>query len=388
MWAGDSPTISTGFGVVTKEILKRLHDYGHDIAVLGINYFGDPFDHEKFPYRIYPCAPGGAEQLYGLQKLWNVVQFEKPDLLFFLNDPWLIQDYMQRKPGEFPYMKTMAYYPVDAGPLKPEWLKHLNSFDAQVCYSKFAEKVVTDSNKGKRPDNLYQIYHGVNTDIFRPVNQQLARQNLGIPLDAFVVGMVARNQPRKRFDILMKAFKDFAKDKDNARLYIHTAMHDFGFDMPDLIRQFDIADKLIVTEGLTPANGVDDERLNLIYNSFDVNCLISLGDGFGLPVAESMATACPQLVSGHSSLQELVEGHGGLLVDTQAWLLNGSEINTWGGLSDPQDLTNKLQILYDNQALRIKLSEDAYNFIRQEKFTWDYIGDQFQDIIKGIFRLL
>jgi glycosyltransferase involved in cell wall biosynthesis len=385
---GDSPTVPTGFGKVSNEVLKRLRSYGHDISILGINHNGDPYDHEEFPYRLYPCAQGNTDMLYGLSKLWAVVQHEKPDLLFMLNDPWLIKDTLDRKPGEYPYMKTLAYYPVDAGPLKPEWIKILNSFDAQVCYSHFAERVVTDSNKGKRPDNLYQIYHGVNTETYYPINQQKARAVLGIPNDVFIVGMVARNQPRKRFDILMKAFVDFAKDKDDARLYLHTAMHDFGFDMPDLIRQFDIGDKLILTEGLTPARGVDEERLNLIYNTFDVNALISLGDGFGLPVAESMATGCPQLVSGHSCLQELVEGHGGLTVNTQSWLLNGSEINTWGGLSDPDDIATKLNILYNNQALRIKLSEDGYNFIRQEQFSWDSIAQQFQKIIKKIFHLI
>ncbi len=388
LYWGDSPTVTTGFGVVAKNLLAELQAKGHTIIILGINHYGSPYDQREFPYKIYPVRPGGPAQMYGVDQVWPIVQAEKPDLLFMLNDPWLMLDAWNIKPNEFPYMKTMAYYPVDAGPFKPSWVKLLNSLDAQVCYSKFGERVIIESNKGKRPDNLYQIYHGVDTKTYRPVNQQAARNELGIPLDAFVVGMVARNQPRKRFDIMLKAFKEFSKDKDDAKLYLHTALHDFGFDLPDLINQFDLADKLILTEGLTPARGVDDERLNLIYNSFDVNCLISLGDGFGLPVAESMATACPQLVSGHSCLEELVEGHGGLTIKTAAWLATGSEINTWGGLSDVDDLISKLEILYNNQALRLKFSEDAYHFIKQEQFSWPYIGNQFQGVIKDMFRLL
>ena len=385
---GDSPTVSTGFGTVAKNILKQLSDKGHEITVLGVNHYGSPYDHNEFPYTIYPVRPGGPQQMYGVDQIWPIVQAEQPDLLFMLNDPWLMLDAFNIKPGDFPYLKTLAYYPVDAGPFKPDWVKLLNSMDAQVCYSHYGEDVITLSNKGKRPDNLYQIYHGVDTETYKPFNQQQARIELGMPLDAFVVGMVARNQPRKRFDILMKAFKEFAKDKPNAKLYLHTAMHDFGFDMPDLVHQFDLADKLILTEGITPAKGVSEEQLNLIYNSFDVNVLVSLGDGFGLPVAESMATGCPQLVSDHSCLKELVDGHGGLTVKTAAWLATGSEINTWGGLPDVDDLQNKLEILYNNQALRLKLAEDAYNFIHQEQFNWVYIGDQFNRVIKDMFRIL
>lgn len=384
---GDSPTAYTGFAVVAKNVLKSLHEYGHEIVVVGINNYG-PYDHNEYPYKIYPMHPGSNASIYGMDQVWPVVRHEQPDLLFMLQDPWFIRDIWEAKGGDFPYLKTLAYYPVDAGPMKPEWMKVLNEFDAQVCYSKFAENIIIGSNKNKRPDNLYQVYHGVDTKTFRPINQQLARQELGINEKDFIFGMVARNQPRKRFDVLLKAFAEFSKDKENVKLYLHTAMHDFGFDMPDLIRQFNLVDKLILTEGLTPAQGVDDERLNLIYNTFDVNVLISLGDGFGLPVAESMATGCPQLVSDHSCLKELVEDHGGLTVKTQAWLLNGSEINTWGGLSDANDLAVKMEILYNNPALRMKLAEDAYEFIRQEQFQWPYIGSQFQTIIKDIFRLL
>jgi glycosyltransferase involved in cell wall biosynthesis len=388
LWVGDSPTVDTGFGIVSNNIIKRLLTYGHEVVVLGINTFGDPYNQNEFPFKIYPCSVGSTENLYGMNKLWPIVEFEQPDLLFFLNDPWMIQDYLKRKPKNYPYMKTMAYFPTDAGPIKKEWAEMLTEFDAQVCYSKFAEQVVIESNGGTRPRNLYQIYHGVDTDIFKPINQHIARAALELDPNDFIVGMVARNQFRKRFDILMKAFAEFSKDKDDTKIYLHTALHDVGFDILDLARQFNLADRLILSEGVTPAKGVTSENLNLIYNSFSVNCLISLGDGFGLPVAESMAVGCPQLVSDHSCLKELVEGHGGLTIKTAAWLLHTNGINTWGGISDVKDLTDKLNLLYNNRELVIKFSEDGYNFITQPKFTWDYAAAEFNKIIRNIFKLL
>jgi glycosyltransferase involved in cell wall biosynthesis len=340
---------------------------------------------------MWPCDKGPVEALYGYGKFWWVVEKVQPEIIFFLNDPWVIEKYLENKPkgANDSYIKYMAYYPIDSGPLKPHWAKMLSEkFDAQVCYSHFAESVITDANE-KRPSNLHQIYHGVDTKDFFPIRQDYARNILGLPQDAFIVGMVARNQYRKRFDLLVKAFAEFSKDKPEAKLYLHTALHDVGFDILDLARQFGLKEhKLILTEGLELPDGVPTSTLNLIYNSFDINALISLGDGFGLPVAESMATACPQIVSDHSCLRELVDGHGGLTVKNAAWMLNVSGINTWGGVSDVNDIVTKLNLLYNNRALRIKMAEDAYNFITQDKFKWPQIGRQFNDIINDLQHIL
>lgn len=388
---GDSPTANTGFGTVSKNLLGRFHKMGHEVTALGINYFGDPYDRNEFPYDIYPCDKGPIEALYGYRKMWALAPQLKPDLIFFLNDPWVIEKYMELKPSNYndAYTKYMAYYPIDGGPLKPQWAKLLTErFDVQVCYSHFAEKIIIEANGGKRPANLYQIYHGVDTNTFFPVQQEVARTQLGLPIDCFIVGMVARNQYRKRFDILVKGFNKFSQGKDNVKLYLHTALQDVGFDIADLSEQFNLGDKLILTDEMQLPIGVPDYMLNMIYNSFDVNALISMGDGFGLPVAESMAVGCPQLVSDHSCLKELVEDHGGLTVRTSEWLLNVSGINTWGGLSDPNDIAKKLEILYNNRELRLKLAADAYNFIMQDKFKWDYIAGQFDDLISQIFHLI
>jgi glycosyltransferase involved in cell wall biosynthesis len=389
LFSGDSPTVTTGFGIVAKNIVNRLAARGHQISVLGINHYGDPYDPKEFPYPIYPCDKGSnPDQIFGYRKLWHIANEFQPDVLFFLNDPWIIDKYLDAKSVDSPYLKTIAYFPIDSGPLKPEWAKTLTELDAQICYSEFGARIITEANDGKRPKNLHQIYHGVNRKVFFPINQQLARQRLGIPLNSFVVGMVARNQYRKRFDILVSAFAEFAKDKPEAKLYLHTALEDIGFDIRDLVRQFDLGDKLILTDDISPAHGVPEEFLNYIYNSMDVNVLLSLGDGFGLPVAESMAVGCPQLVSDHSCLKELVEGHGGLTVNTAAWILNTSGINTWGGVPDVDDTVEKLNLLYNSRELRIKLAEDGYEYISQDKFDWDNIADQFERIIKDTLHVL
>lgn len=187
---------------------------------------------------------------------------------------------------------------------------------------------------------------------------------------------------------MCQGFAEFAQGKDNVKLYLHTAPKDVGFDIADLVRQFNLESNLIITKDLiNPSSGVPEKALNMVYNTFDVNCLISLGDGFGLPVAESMATGCPQLVSGHSCLKELVEGHGGLTVDTIATFMN-PQINTWGMISSFHDLAEKLEIMYGSEELRKRFGHEAYDFITQPQFSWDHAAKQFNTIFKKVLHIL
>jgi hypothetical protein len=62
---GDSPTVDTGFGIVSKNLLSRLHKMGYEISVLGINHFGEPYNNEIFPYPIYPVKQGSLDEIYG-----------------------------------------------------------------------------------------------------------------------------------------------------------------------------------------------------------------------------------------------------------------------------------------------------------------------------------
>ncbi len=62
-------------------------------------------------------------------------------------------------------------------------------------------------------------------------------------------------------------------------------------------------------------SGVDDPVIWDLYDlaSFSVFC--SLNEGFGLPVAESLAHGTPVITSGFGSMRAIGEGHGALLVD-------------------------------------------------------------------------
>ena len=78
----------------------------------------------------------------------------------------------------------------------------------------------------------------------------------------------------------------------------------------------------------------------------------SLYEGFGLPVAEAMASGVPVITSNRSSLQEVVQSAGALI--------------------DPlsvEDIRNALERLLTSPSLREQYRQDG--LARAKQFTWD-----------------
>ena len=91
------------------------------------------------------------------------------------------------------------------------------------------------------------VPHGVDTAVFRPLPQAEARRSLGLPLDRFLVGMVAANHDRpsrKALPPALEAFSRFVRRHRDALLYLHTARgdepwsHGNGVELNALIHSF------------------------------------------------------------------------------------------------------------------------------------------------------
>ena len=91
---------------------------------------------------------------------------------------------------------------------------------------------------GIKPKKLGIIPHGLDQGKFYVVDRDEARKRLGLPLDKFIVFNGSRNQPRKLIDQTIKAFAEFAKDKDDVILYLN-----IGRKRPELVRQGTLQDR-------------------------------------------------------------------------------------------------------------------------------------------------
>ena len=110
-------------------------------------------------------------------------------------------------------------------------------------------------------------------------------------LEAFIVLNANRNMPRKRIDITMQGFAQFAKDKPaNVKLYLHMAAEDSGWNVLILAKRYGIYDRLIMTQADNSRPQFSDEQLNLLYNACDVGITTTTGEGWGMVSFEHAAT--------------------------------------------------------------------------------------------------
>ena len=94
----DSPTCATGFAQVSRNILRMLYETGkYDIDVIGINHDGNPYDRDKFPYRIWPAQnhlipDAKYHDLFGRQLYLDKLGTGTYDLTWILQDTFQIME--------------------------------------------------------------------------------------------------------------------------------------------------------------------------------------------------------------------------------------------------------------------------------------------------------
>jgi D-inositol-3-phosphate glycosyltransferase len=376
LWIGDGG-VATGFARVNHSIIDRLpKDW--EIHHIAVNYNGDPYD-TKPNHKMYPARLGG--DYLGINRINPILKNVNPDVIFILNDPWVVFDYLTRIPLD---QRVVAYCPVDAKYLNKVWTSNIKKINQLVTYTEFGKNEFTKNHDDF--DDIKVIPHGTDLKIFKPIADKAAvRKHLGLPEDAFIVFNGNRNQPRKRVDLTIKAFAEFAKDKpDNVLLYLHMGTVDAGYDIDELCRRYGVMDRLIKTSNdISPASYVSDADLNLIYNSADVGINTSMGEGWGLVNVEQACCKVPQIVPNYSATAEIFSTDMALHINIEREEPH-LNILTEGGVIDTSHAAQCLETLYKNSDLRLFLADNAHKNFTQDKFTWNNVAEEFRKVLEEV----
>lgn len=371
----DAPTCATGFGTVSRNIFEGLYKTGrYDIDVLGINYWGDPHD---FPYRIWPTGTNQQKDPYGRQKVLNMIPRMDFDILFFLQDsfilefiPVLMQHLKENRAKPF---KSILYYPVDSI-IKQKWAENIEPADYMVAYSEFGRK----ETLRRLPDrnDISVIPHGVNTKEYYPLPkdkvEEFRSQYFGPFANHFIITNVNRNQQRKDIPRTIQAFKEFRKKVPKSVLYLHMAMQDQGWDLAEVCKtmELDVTKDVIFPKNFGPNQGFPREVLNMVYNASDVVVSTTLGEGFGLAWMEAMAAKTPIIMPANTMLPEFITDEIGWLCDSGSnpslWTIIQFDNEVTRPLVDVEDLVNKLVEIHDNPDEVERKVENAYKWITGE----------------------
>lgn len=383
LWIGDAG-VDTGFARVTHNVLGRLARFW-DVHCIGINYHGDP---HSYPYPIYPATLGG--DLWGVGRFAAMVDRLKPDAVCVIQDPWIVPRFLQVDRGDVP---LAAYIPVDATNQPPEACRALNRLDLAIFYTHFGEAQCRLAGFEGR---AAVIPHGVDLDLYYPIARDEARaaseMSKALPKNAFIIGNVNRNSPRKRQDLTIAYVAEWIRrvagcpDKlDNVYLYLHCAQVDpGGWNLQELAWHYGIGDRLIIPDErvVTPAKGLPEDQMALVYSSFDVQVSTTLGEGWGLAQIEGMGCGVVQICPYSSALGEWAAAAAWLVPCTNAQ--SHQVINTVGAVPDKDAFIAALDRFYYDAELRREYGRRALECARRPEYRWESVAMRFHEALTAM----
>ena len=384
LWCGDIVAM-TGFSRVTENVISRLKD-DFEIVVLGNNWWGDPTPLQE-EYKMYPSSNRHQTAPFGEQRIREIVEREQPDVVFTINDMWIINEQYRQiqdlhKQGKF---KFVGYAPMDSY----GWIGCLdetaNDWDAIISYTEFGAHEFV---KGGIYKPIAVIPHGVTPGQFYPMDRNECRRKLGLKEDIFIVFNGNRNQFRKRQDITIKAFAKFAVNKPEAQLYLHMGLKDQGWDLMGVFARemskvgLDPNGRIIMTTQSDGPPNVSVEMLNTIYNACDVGVNTCKGEGWGLVNFEHAACGVPQVVPDHTSCKEIFDGYGELI------RCDHVDVDTNYAREMPcpssDHLAEILDYLYQDKGTREWVGTRCRERVMDPQFSWDTVASQFGGIFEEV----
>ena len=374
LWCGDIVAM-TGFARVTENVLQRICDQ-YEVVVLSHNWWGDPTPLQS-KYKMYPSSNRFQTAPFGEDRIREVVEKEKPDIVFTINDMWIINEQYKRIKDlhDQKLFKFVGYAPMDSYGWTGCLDETANDWDGVISYTEFgAHEFIRGGIK--KPITI--IPHGITKDQFYPMD------------DIFIVFNGNRNQFRKRIDITVEGFAKFAKDKPDTQLYLHMGLKDQGWEVMSLFARamqregIDPNGRIILTAQTQGPPNVEVDFLNTIYNAVDVGVNTCKGEGWGLVSHEHAACQVAQVVPDHTSCKEIFEGYGRLI------RCDHVDVDTNYSREMPcpssDHLAEVLTDLYQSKEKREAIAELCYLRATDERFNWDTIAHQFGEVFQEVLN--
>jgi len=308
----DAPTAGTGLSRITKDLTVRIAEHLSDVFEVATAGYGGP-QSRHLPFRQYNLEMKDWVVL-NLPEIWEDFAGERKGAIFFVWDlsralwfahPENCPDLPLRKFLQEATFSKWTYTPIDAtGPHNrlTAVLKHTaEGFDRVLAYTSWSEAILRRT-LWKKPllETMTNLPHGLDSSVFFPRDKAKARSGFGerigmrnqagkwlyIPDNFFVIGIVATNQIRKDFGLGLQVVAELAKERPTL-VWIHTDELERHWSLPALLNDFGLKNHAVTTVPLT------DEQMAWSYSACDVTLGIGNGEGWGLPLSESLACGVP-----------------------------------------------------------------------------------------------
>jgi len=426
LWVNEGSFLSTGYATYGKEVIGRLVKTGkYDIAELSsFTTINDPRNNDV-PWVVYPnnvdkedprfADSQQRKNTFGEWRFERVLLDFKPDVVIDIRDPWMC-GYQFYSPYR-PFFHHCIMPTVDSSPQRQEWIESFMSADNVFTYSDWGLKVLDKQSRGNMKLNQ-SAYPGVDLQVFcPPTNKAAHKQSMGLEEDSIIIGTVMRNQKRKLYPDLLAVFKKLLESlpEDIAKktyLYIHTGYPDLGWNLPELIKESGIGNKVLFTyicgetnkpfigpmqdartyspyshnaSGVLPSvnRGVSPEQLADIYKCFDLYIQYAICEGFGMPQVEAAACGVPVASVDYSAMVDVLNRTNGIRLKVQK-LFKELETNANRAMPDNDYCCSALgKYIRSSQEHKDKKSKQA-RAATEKYFNWDRTAGIWEEYLDKI----
>ncbi len=416
---------SSGISKLSREMMKRLHDSGKYFLgeIAGVC---KPDDEriDNCPWKVYPTMPGHPREfdefnahalnIHGRWKFNETCLEFGPDVVFLTKDAWL-EDFAHYFPFR-QFYHLIWWNPVDGEPLEPEWIAQAIEADACFTYTDWGRDVLKEA-AGTKGNILGTMPLGVDYDVFHPIFDKKGIKNYyGFKDDILVTGFVCRNQPRKLIATMIEAFTNFLllttpEIREKSYLFLHTAWPDLSWNIPQLLKDYGIGNKVLLTYQCAncgavyptiysdigafcnhcnkpslatsrSCDGVTDEQMNTLYNFCDTYVQLCTSGGLELPCVEAIAAAIPSMCCDYSGPVDIINKAGAIPIKSMKLIREmESGTNRYMSIPDVDKLAQNLHEIFSlPEPLRRTIgwkqhlkAKDWFNWDKAAQILMDYL---------------
>lgn len=400
LFFGTHPKQFNGYSKVVYELSKWISKSSKiNLTIWGFQNFYNNEKHRKdLPDNIKIVdafaneEPKGAG--FGIEQIEKYVRENPPDVAIVYNDLLVVTQVLGKLRTSGVPMKIVTYMDQVYLCQKKEFIEQVNKLsDYVLAFTPYWENVMKD--QGITLPTGY-LQHGFNKDTYFPIPKQLARKFFNIKPDDFIILNLNRNQPRKRWDICLKAFAEVVSrfPEEPIKMIIATAVQG-AWNLLDIFERELKKRNVHISVGLKHLVLLDnpqkitDEETNILYNVADIGINTCDGEGFGLCNFEQAAIGIPQVVPKIGGYLDFFDEENAWLVDpAMAYYVDNTRDMVCGEalLCDYMDFAEGIISYYQDASLRKRHGQRCRENI-VKNYPWDKLATKLESVILEVFPL-
>lgn len=418
---------NSGYAKYGMEVIKRLAKC-KDIQIAELACYASEFNPKdveranQLPWDVYFNQPdlNNPEHLKDYQKKktnqWGEYKFNqvvlqfKPHIVMDIRDFWMGQ-FIEESPLRNTYNRVIMA-PVDSYPQSVDWIYSYSKADGVFTYTDWGKQIL-EKQAGKNI-NLLGTASPAASDFYSPKDKRQAKDNFGLRTDIKIIGTIMRNQSRKLFPDLFRAFREYLdrSKRPDIFLYCHTAYPDKSWEIPQLLKEYNIASRTLFTykchkcghcfpnyyQGMVifcpkcnqcsaahpkVENGATEEELSNMLCCFDLYVQYMGLEGFGMVLPEAGMAGIPIVGVQHTSLEDVLPKTGGDGIKPISYNTEPISMRQWA-VPDNEGLVNYLMDFFSaplpNRSIKGKMARET----SEKNYNWDDTANKWYEYFKTV----